>query len=90
MSSLQTKRGEGCIIDSHGDVVSKVRMDKVCVKLPFCPFNNSMKDNVPHSIFPFFSLFSVFIRNIYTAVSFINYPIHSIMDIFPNLKDIFG
>ena len=57
MSSLKTKRGEECIIDSHGDVVCKVRMDKVCVKLPFCPFNNSMKDNVPHSIFPFFSLF---------------------------------
>ena len=85
MSSLQTKRGEGCIIDSHGDEVSKVRMDKVCVKLPFCPFNNSMKDNVPHSIFPFFSLFSVFIRNIYTMVSFMNYPIHSIFHIFPKL-----
>ena len=38
MSSLQTKRGEGCIIDSHGDIVSKVRIDKLCAKLPFCPF----------------------------------------------------
>ena len=37
MSSLQTKRGEGCI-DSHGDIVSKVRIDKLCAKLPFCPF----------------------------------------------------
>ena len=62
MSSLNTKRGEECIIDSHGDVVCKVRMDKVCVKLPFCPFYNSMKDNVPHSIFPFFSLFRFYLE----------------------------
>ena len=62
MSSLKTKRGEECIIDSHGDVVCKVRMDKLCVKLPFCPFYNSMKDNVPHSIFPFFSLFRFYLE----------------------------
>ena len=62
MSSLKTKRGEECIIDSHGDVVCKVRMDKLCVKLPFCPFYSSMKDNVPHSIFPFFSLFRFYLE----------------------------
>lgn len=55
-------------IDSHADVVGKERMDKLCVKLPFCPFLYYTTADNTHAIFLSVPFFSCFISNECTVV----------------------